>query len=108
MSDVRIDAGLAAIKDAFERDSSNYDSSVLLFAADQIHSLSEENLKAATGDPEPDHRTILGALIFDKEWTDKKTGYTRMDYTLPVDATTDVLSIEYDKKGNLVDILFES
>ncbi len=103
----RTAVALAAIKRVM--DEGEGESSVALFISHHLDELDAVYWEKYAGTPRPSPKKVLDLLEFRSHWSeDDGAGVDTFDFTLPGDVTDYVISVRFNKDGEIEDISMES
>lgn len=95
---------ISSIKEAYGK--TGYEYSVTLFVNHHLAELKSDYWQELLGTTEPSPSQVLSALILKKKW--KSDGSEIYDFTLPNHVTDYVICVEFNSKGEIVQITMES
>jgi uncharacterized protein YfaS (alpha-2-macroglobulin family) len=79
---------------------------VALFVSHHLQELDDGYWKKHTGAPRPTQSQILDLLVLTNHWS--LGGVESFDFTLPEDITNYLISVRFNKKGEITDVSMES
>ena len=100
-------AALAAIRSVFGTDEDEYGAT--LFASHHLEEIEGAYWQKHLGTTQPEPRRVLDILKLHSHWSDEDDdGIDTFDFTLPDDVTNYVISVRFDKTGEVEEITMES
>jgi len=102
----RTTVALAAIKQSI---GTNDDIGVDLFASHHLQELDQAYWRKHAGTPHPTPKQIINLLELRSHWGyESHDGIDAFDFTLPGDVTNYLISVRFNKRGEIEDISMES